>query len=105
MCLVVLLATYFRFTRAHLVVYHLLCQEICLYVNNYIVVTLYLLLRRNSMMMPVESSGSCWTLIENLYSSGVARGCRGCSSLDPRPIRLQLNARSPTRPGIDCIWA
>ena len=24
-------------------------------------------------------------------------------SLDPRPIRLQLNARSPTRPGIDCI--
>ena len=27
------------------------------------------------------------------------------SSLDPRPIRLQLNARSPPRPGIDCIWA
>ncbi len=28
-----------------------------------------------------------------------------CSySLDPRPIRLQLNARSPPRPGIDCIW-
>ncbi len=26
-------------------------------------------------------------------------------SLDPRPIRLQLNARSPPRPGIDCIWA
>ena len=24
-------------------------------------------------------------------------------SLDPRPIRLQLNARSPPRPGIDCI--
>ncbi len=27
------------------------------------------------------------------------------NSLDPRPIRLQLNARSPTRPGVDCIWA
>ncbi len=27
------------------------------------------------------------------------------ASLDPRPIRLQLNARSPPRPGIDCIWA
>ncbi len=26
-------------------------------------------------------------------------------SFDPRPIRLQLNARSPPRPGIDCIWA
>ena len=26
-------------------------------------------------------------------------------SLDPRPIRLQLNARLPPRPGIDCIWA
>ncbi len=27
------------------------------------------------------------------------------ASLNPRPIRLQLNARSPPRPGIDCIWA
>ncbi len=26
-------------------------------------------------------------------------------SLDPRPISLQFNARSPPRPGIDCIWA
>ncbi len=29
-------------------------------------------------------------------------------SLDPRPvwpIHLQLNARLPPRPGIDCIWA
>ncbi len=25
-------------------------------------------------------------------------------SLVPRPIRLQNNARSPLRPGIDCIW-
>ncbi len=27
------------------------------------------------------------------------------SSLVPRPICLQFNARSPPRPGIDCIWA
>ena len=26
-------------------------------------------------------------------------------SLIPRPIRLQLNARLTSRPGIDCIWA
>ncbi len=30
---------------------------------------------------------------------------KGCYSLVPRPIRLQLNARSTPRPGIDCTWA
>ena len=31
--------------------------------------------------------------------------CVSYYSLDPMPICLQFNARSSSRPGIDCIWA
>ncbi len=43
----------------------------------------------------------------NGYKSENSAWDRGyiTDSLDPRLIRLQLNARSPPWPGIDCIWA
>ncbi len=43
---------------------------------------------------------AAWACTALHYEASWAR-----ASLDPRPIRLQLNARSPPRPGIDCIWA
>ncbi len=43
--------------------------------------------------------------IQFSWSQSLMHLSRGWISLDPRPIRLQLNAWSPTRPGIDCIWA